>query len=323
MHKYSLLFSVTAFWNVGFGSLTANAAIFDKNGAVLPYSVASSDKVAWRPLEKSEGTSDGFSGIGVLRAAIVGDVCTAVAIDTGVAQGPAYLLSNAHCHYFFHWGFDFLGASEVRFDQATDYTVRFPLATNVQVELPLKRIRYLTESGTDMVLYEMGMNITELTALGVKPLPFVRGKIKYGTPLRLAGIPLMYVNEEVRTLRISECKLGETVSLENTRTTLTESVTYLAPKSVVHKCSSLPGFSGGPLLTSNGEIALLNSHGADENSKDSDCSYASRPCEVSVTGRRVVRPERNYAQTLERIEGCFGSDGQFSPGIKGCHAGNE
>lgn len=127
---------------------------------------------------------------------------------------------------------------------------------------------------------------------------------------RVAGVPLLYVHEEQKSLLISSCRVEDVVALKNG--------IYSAPKSVIHHCSSLPGFSGGPLLAASGEIALLNSHGVADESDDPPCSYETTPCEVLASGETRIDKTRNYAQYVDGLAGCFNAHGVFQLSPPAC-----
>lgn len=283
----------------------ADAAIFDAAGKKIPDSDASTTKIAWRKF--SQSNPEKISGIAVLGDNTIGNVCTASYIDTGNPDGPAYVLSNGHCNFFEHWGFDPLRADEVRQNQTSSYFVTFNHHADVAaVERPVFKIRkltYITESQTDVALYEIDTTQAELRKKGIRPLKISSVAPKKGDRATLIGIPLLNVDDDQKTLHASDCDLLETVALKNG--------IYDAPKSVRHRCASLPGFSGGPLVSS-GEIILLNSHGsADDSRGDADCSYETRPCEVESGKKPVVREDLNYGQFVDGIAGCFGKDGKF------------
>ena len=282
-------------------------SVFDAEGQRLPDHDADSNRVAWRPLRRE---ADGITGVGVLNAPIllaIPDICTASLIDTGATTGPAYVLTNSHCTFFEHWGFDPLKPDEFRTDRATSYYVTFNHFAGVPADLrmryKLRRLTYTTEAGMDVAIMEVEATVAELLAKGIKPLKLRAKRPPFGEPVRLIGVPLVLVSEEKMTLQISECTIGRVAKLRNG--------IYSAPESVVHRCSSVPGFSGGPLLDAAGGIVLLNSHGATEDSSDPPCTYATRPCEVMPDGSEVVVVEANYGQYVDRMAGCFGPDGRF------------
>jgi hypothetical protein len=305
-----------------FGTSGSFAAIFDRNGSLLPDSQALSDAVNWRYLD----SSDKITGVGVLSAPIVGDICTGFLVKTDVSNGPAYVITNGHCNFFAHYGFDMLGAKEFRINRQTDYKITFFHRKDVpekeRVTYQLRRIVYITEHLTDLGIFELqseksrsAATLKELASRGIQGLKLSQRKVKQGESARLVGTLLFFPgmdwwDHSVRTVRLSPCRLQETVELKNGA--------YSAPQSVVHQCSSLPGFSGGPLLDERGEVVLLNSHGNTQDSKDPDCSYETKPCEVLSDGTFELREDRNYGQRVDGIASCFNKSGVFDLSATEC-----
>ncbi len=288
----------------------AQAAVFDGAGNKIRDGEVIRSKPAWRDFNSNN--PEKLSGVGVLGAPWVGDVCTATLLDTGSASGPAYILTNAHCNFFAHWGLDFLRPDEVRTHRWTGYSVTFhhymDLPASQRKSFSLKEITYITESRTDLAIYELNASLEELAKQGIRPVRVSKTRPAQGDRVKLIGVPLLYVAADQKSLHISDCALLEVASLKNG--------SYEAPESVRHQCASLPGFSGGPLLSSKGEIVLLNSHGSDDEAGDADCTYETRPCE-RVGGELVVRPELNYGQYVDRLPTCF-HDGKFDLSLKAC-----
>lgn len=288
----------------------SSAAVFDRDGNHIPDWRAWSGHVDWEVVTPQ----DDLSGIGVLAVWPLGDVCTASLLDSGPDDGPAYVLTNAHCNFFEHLGTDPLDPDEHRLDQPTSYHMVFNHYVDVpraqRIQLPLRRLAYITEHHTDVALYELEASLGEVRELGLVPLALTSEPPEPGDRVALVGVPLLYVPGALQSLHRSYCDVQQTVVLRNGD--------YLAPDSVVHQCSSLPGFSGGPLLSAEHEILLLNSHGVDETLPLPDCTYESRPCEVLPDGSTEVRPERNYAQHVHGIGSCFDERGRFGLELPGC-----
>lgn len=288
-------------------------SLFDAQGNKIAESEANSALPAWRPLDPA----DGITGVGVLGASFVivdKDVCTAFAIDTGVPSGPAYVLTNAHCNFFEHFGLDPLEAGEFRVDQATTYFASFnhfvAVPATQRRKLAFRRLAYVTESGMDLAIYEADATLAQVAGMGLQPLKLRSTRPQAGDTVRLIGVPLRTRDEDKQSLHISTCKVGGVVSLKNG--------IYTAPQSVKHECNSIPGFSGGPLLADDGAVVLINSHGTDDFSDDAPCTYATMPCEVSQSGETKVDRDVNYAQFVDGIARCFDAAGKFDLGQAEC-----
>ncbi len=287
------------------------AAVFDSQGNQVPDLQAGNGQVDWTAVVPGEG----FNGVGVLGIDPFGDVCTASLLDTGPDSAPAYVLTNAHCNYFEDFDANPLGVNEYRVNQPTSYYINFNHFVSVpasqRVRYDMQTLAYITEAGTDVAIYQLNATLGDLRSHGFSPLDVTDRDPPVGETVTLVGVPLLYVPTSWMSLQKSDCQVGDQASLLNG--------TYLAPHSVIHKCSSLPGFSGGPLVDSNFEIVLLNSHGTDETIPDiADCTYESRPCELLPDGGEIVHPERNYAQETAGFANCFDVNGVFDLTQPGC-----
>lgn len=285
--------------------LLASGAIFDIHRNKIPDREAKSTEVNWRKVSQGE-----FTGVATLRAPFLGDVCSAFLIDTEVSEASAYVLTNGHCAFFETLGVDSVRPGEVRVNRKTKLSVRFPQVPGAPV-YPLLRSVYLTETETDVAIYALGMTLADLRAKGIVPLKLSSKSLGAREKLRLIGVPLLYVDAKDKVLHVSACEALYSVSLQNGE--------FLAPESIAHQCSSLPGLSGGPLITDSGEVKLLNSHGAaDDSFFSSDCDYEIRPCELRPGRSPLVRLDMNYGQKVSGIRGCFNSAGIFDRDLNSC-----
>ena len=287
-------------------------SLYDAQGRKVDESTANSSIPAWHALTPSEGIT-GIGALGVTFGVVDPDVCTAFLIDTGVPSAPAYAVTNAHCNFFQHLGTDMLKANEFRTDRKTDYFIVLNHFVSVpeskRQTIPFKRLAYITESTTDVAIFETTKSIAEVTRMGFRPLKLRPTRPKLGDRMRLVGIPLRTSTYDQQSLHISSCNRGDEVALRNG--------IYSAPQSVKHKCSSIPGFSGGPLLGDDGTVVLLNSHGTDDFSNDKPCTYETMPCEVRANGQVVVDKDMNYGQYVDGIAACF-TKGVFDLSPKNC-----
>lgn len=290
------------------------AAIFDADGHPISISEIANGKVAWRPLVKKK---DGISGVGILAYPIPFynvDVCTLFLIDTKNLDGPAYLITNAHCTLH-KIGFHPLAPNEVRMGEKTDYLATFnryegePHSSHLS--FLLEEISYYTEFGTDIAIFKAKTPLRDFVSAGITPLVLANEKPSLGTSLEIIGVPLLRVASHEKELHVSFCSLLGTANIKNGD--------YSAPDSVIHGCSSIEGFSGAPLLDPQSHrVLLLNSHGAAGDSSDPICSYASQPCEVDSVGSKHLEIFHNYAQYLFTVAPCFNELGVFDLSQKRC-----
>ncbi len=313
---------------LNFFSVSGRASLFERKGTSLvkiDESLAESDRVNWKKLTPAHDIT-GVGYLGVSFGFWDQDICTTFVIDTGVDAGPAYVLSNAHCRFFEDFGAEALKANEVRVDQPTSYYVSFEQEKmrktdqarewGKRVRFSLKEVKYITESGTDMQLYEVAATLGELKSPphNLKPLKLKSTKPKTGDAVRIVGVPLRTVPSNDQVLHISDCAIGTVTKLVQKW----GNEVYIYPESVRHQCSSIPGFSGGPLVDASGSVVLLNSHGTDDFSKDAACTYASMPCEVDAEGKVTVNREINYGQYVDGLSGCFNEKGVFTLAKSSC-----
>lgn len=288
-------------------TLAQDKGIYDRDHNSLPIDQVNSSLVDWRALDKSR---DGITGIGVLNLPAVVtsvDMCTAFLIDQHVDHAPAYIVTNAHCTL--HAVFAPLKTNEVRQNEDTSFEVVFnhfvSVPANQRKRYKLAKLVYYTEKGMDLAIFQLEKTLNRLKKDGIKPLTVSPKKPASGPNAHLVGIPLLRVPEDQKSLHITgPCRLFGNAHLKNG--------IYEAPRSVIHNCSSIEGFSGGPVIdAASGEVVLINSHGDAGDSTDAPCTYASRPCEVDANGATNVVPKRNYGQYLDAISRCFNTAGRF------------
>jgi hypothetical protein len=306
------------FLTVLIGYFLANnafGAIYDAKGVRLSDYDANSDKVHWTAV--SFKSPQHISAVGVLKTPYFGDICTATFMDSGHDEGPAYFISAAHCNFFSNWNKDDLSAQHPQLGLPTKFYIAlnrfFDAKSEDQIQVPLTCIAFISEHHTDLSLFQSELTQGELRKKGITPLKLALQKPEVGDSLELIGIPLMYVVPWNRVLYSSQCQALYITPLLNGEDTL--------PESYAHKCASLPGFSGGPLInTKTHEISMINTHGSDQLSSlwAKDCQYAARACEILPNGQRQVNDDVSYGQAVAPLSHCFNAKGIFDLSLKSC-----
>ena len=229
---------------------------------------------------------------------------------------PIYGITNGHC-----FGLPFYpqtARTNVTPDQ--DYFVEFDGLDSAhrKVRLKVSKIIYLTMYLTDISILELENTDTQVKSLALEPIRIsnidltadLSSKIFY-----LPSIPTINDNFsaiEIRTGRVSSCKLGDQVKL------MEANFTY--PKSFRHTCNSQHGSSGSPLIIYNNEQKIWELFGIHNTSPDSgntnNLCKANAPCEI-FQGKKTVE-QFNYAQDLRSLYKCFDSKGFFNVALGGC-----
>lgn len=229
---------------------------------------------------------------------------------------PIYGITNGHC-----FGLPFYPqTARTNLTPDQDYFVEFNGldSAHKKARLKVSKIIYSTMHLTDISILELEDADTQVKSLALAPIKIsnidltadLSSKIFY-----LPSIPTINDNFsaiEIRTGRVSSCKLGDQVKL------MEANFTY--PKSFRHTCNSQHGSSGGPLITYNNEqkiweLFAIHNTSPDSRNTDNICS-ANAPCETFQ--KKTTVEQFNYAQDLRNLYKCFDSKGVFNVALSGC-----
>lgn len=246
-----------------------------------------------------------FSGVAVMNA---GSNCTGTLIDTGVADGPAYVLTNGHCA-----GDVGRSAQTTTLDKEWSGTATFLAAAGNQdnaLTVDVVGLAYSTMRHTDTAILRLEPSLAELVALGLRPIPITEEEPAGGTAVVNIGAPVQDLRDDEWVLRRGECTLGS-------QHTLIEFF-WLWFGVWSNDCPGiLQGSSGSPLLSvdSGGNptavVAMINTTTAGSDPARGGACFLNRPCEVTAAGVRMV-PQTSYAQSVAGVGACFTATGEFA-----------
>lgn len=289
-------------------STTAGAAIFDRAGRKLPDDRVNAPQVDWDLVPIGDtGTASGVGRVISPRFS-----CTGAFIDTGGdPDAPAYVLTAGHC-----------SAPELPSSDAVE--VECPAAPEMYFALdafydarpPARRFRigrvaYSTMKRVDLALLELEASRRELLRDGFVPLRVRARPAEAGEPVENLGIPVAGVDSALRYLHRARCTIGEAVALR-------EDV-YAWEGARRNRCSIVGGDSGSPLISRvDGCIVGIQGTTDSDGAQDMSACALDRPCEIDAEGMSAVHPGENYAHGVAAVPSCFGVDGRFDPGRKGC-----
>lgn len=137
-----------------------------------------------------------FSGVVMLDA---GSNCTGTLIDTGVSDGPAWVLTNGHCT-----------GDLSRFDQKTTLATEWAgeaqfLRAAGRTESTLSRdvveIAYSTMRFTDTAVVRLEGTLGELTELGIRAVPITDDEPNRGDAVVNVGVPVQHLDPDDWFLR--------------------------------------------------------------------------------------------------------------------------
>lgn len=295
-----------------------HAAIFDKDGSVLPFSEVNTDKVSWSFVSGSENAK--YTAIGFLKP----KGCTAfiVANSNAGQDAPVYAFTNGHCINS-KKNIDSEGALPE--NTVIDFSVFENQEKNVK-SIAVENIVYTASIGTDLAVLELRTKASQLSIMGISPFSVEDLSLVQPEPDELAilmGIPAQGIDREKRFLRKSLCQIDYF-------TMLGESKSYFF-NSIANKCSAVGGMSGSPLFSkkTNKIIGILNTgydssfesfsseNGGTVTIQQGMC-LSGKPCEISNAGAIEVRNDKNYAQSLAGLQHCFSKGGKFDLNIKTC-----
>lgn len=248
-----------------------------------------------------------FSGVASLSGS---SNCTGTLIDTGVASGPAYVLTNGHC------------VGDVgRSPQATTLDIEWYgtaefLAAEGNLDQTLKvdvvGLEYSTMRYTDTAIVRLKPTLGELEGLGIRPVKIAGAEPASGAAVVNVGVPVQDLHPDDWVLRRGDCTLG-------TQHTLLES-RWLWRDVWSNDCPGIiQGSSGSPLLTVGADgnptavVAMINTTTWGATAANGGACSINHPCELTADGATMAE-KTSYAQSVAGIGTCFGSDGAFALG---------
>ena len=252
-----------------------------------------------------------FSGVAVMNA---GSNCTGTLIDTGVPDGPAYILTNGHC-------VGDVGRSAQQTTHEEDWygTATFLAAAgneDARLDVEVVALAYSTMRHTDTAVLRLASTLGELTRLGIRPIPVTTAEPAPGTPVVNIGAPVQDLSPPEWVLRRGECTLGSRHTLIEFR--------WLWFGVWSNDCPGIvQGSSGSPLLTLGADgqptavVAMINTTTAGSDPAMGGACWLNRPCQVTAGGVQLV-PETSYAQSVAGLGACFTAAGDFRRDEPGC-----
>lgn len=280
-------------------------AIFDSGGFKLPDSDVNSSEVNWLILNGDQHSF--FNGVGRYGN------CTGTLVDSSeLSTAPAYVITNGHCV-----STSLISATGVLLNQAEDSSKRMifhyykGFSTETVEIVRNKEITFASMDQTDAALVELNITLGELKSIGICPFSIAATKPSIQQKVQVVGVPLTGMNSSNYGLRLSNCQIGETVSVREGNYNFTESFR--------HRCSIVGGSSGSPVFETNtySIVGLVNTAVEDSALNNENCTL-SKPCEVSASGDISTNTDDNYGQTIEYLSGCFDETGVFNHQLSSC-----
>lgn len=237
-----------------------------------------------------------FTGVARLE---MGSNCTGTLVDTGVDDGPAYLITNGHCVGDVGRAPQQVTIGEPWFGQGfflDTYDNPSPVVVNAEA------IEYSTMRGRDVAIIRLKEDLGYLKRLGITPVPIIDSEPIPGTEVKNVAAPVQNLAPEDWVLRAGDCKL-------RTQTDLVE-FHWVWADSWANDCPGVKqGSSGSPLftLTSDGGpeaiAAVINTTTWGATPKNGGLCSINRPCELD-DGTSMVE-ETSYAASIAGIGKCF------------------
>ena len=247
-----------------------------------------------------------FGGVVSLHA---GADCTATLIDTGVEEGPAYLLTTARCV-----GGAGRSAQETVLGQEWTGTAEFFRAAGnlgATVTVDVAELAYATMRDTDAAIVRLDATLGALERLGARAVRIAGSEPRSADAVVNVAVPTEGLEPDAIVMRRGECTLGGPY-------TLVES-SWLWFHVWANDCpGDLEGSNGSPLLLLHdgapGEVvAMIGTTSAGAGSADGGACTAGRPCRLTGTGVEAV--DARYAQSVAGVGRCFDvASGRFSVG---------
>ncbi|WP_448653339.1 hypothetical protein ACSHWC_09125 [Pseudomonas fluorescens] len=249
---------------------------------------ALTDNAAPLHLTNTDGQNDRWSGIGYFQAR---RGCNASLLDTrsGQSDGPAYVLTSAHC---FEAPRDQLIATDISLDTEITFN-NFQDTQANQRRYKIKRINWLSLQGTNLAIAELDTRLSAIIASGIQPL-----SLSYDmTEPRRALLVGASLHPEPQTLAIRACTLQ--------RSPNTLAVPWVWRNALKTQCNiRSSGAAGSPLLdsTTNAIVAVLGEVPLARNAH-LICDRAA-PCDIVDTTTQWY-PDTQYAHTVTHFSHCW------------------
>ncbi len=244
-----------------------------------------------------------FTGVARLD---MGASCTGTVIDTGVEEGPAYLITNGHCTGDVGRAPQAVTVGEEWFGQA------FLLDTHDNpspLMVTAEALEYSTMRGRDVAIVRLQESLGELKALGIVPIPIIDEEPAPGTAVRNIAAPVQGLDWDDWVLRSGDCTLTRRTDLLEFR--------WLWAGSWANDCPGVRmGSSGSPLLTLDDEggpvaiTAVINTTTWGSTAGNGGLCSLNRPCEFTDKGLAMVE-ETSYATSAAGVGRCIVEEGIF------------
>lgn len=247
-----------------------------------------------------------FTGVARLN---MGSNCTGTLIDTGVADGPAYLITNGHCTGDVGRGAQQVTVSEEWFGEG------YFLDTHdnpTPVVVHAETLEYSTMRGRDVAIVRLEESLGYLSGLGINPVPIVDEEVAEGTSVRNIAAPVQDLAPDEWVLRSGDCTLAYQTDLVEFR--------WLWQNSWANDCPGVrQGSSGSPLLTIAADgtpeaiAAVINTTTWGSTPANGGMCFLNRPCELS-DGELTWAEDTSYGVSVAGVGQCFDADGLFTLG---------
>ncbi|PZU44715.1 MAG: hypothetical protein DI566_11495 [Microbacterium sp.] len=246
-----------------------------------------------------------FGAVATMNA---GANCTGTLIDTGVATGPAYVLTNGHCVGDVGRPAQATTLGEDWFGTAEFFRAEGNLDATVTVDVT--EIAYSTMRHTDTAIVRLDATLDELDDLGVHGLPIADAEPDAGDAVVNVGVPVAGLIDDEWVLRRGECTFGA-------QHTVIEFF-WLWFGVWSNDCPGIrQGSSGSPLLAVDGDgaptqiVGMINTTSWGMTAADGGACFINRPCQVEG-GTATMVEQTAYAQSVAGIGSCFDETGSFA-----------
>lgn len=246
-----------------------------------------------------------FSGVARMEA---GSNCTGTLIDTGVPDGPAYILTNGHCVGDVGRSRQATTLAEPWFGIAEFFRTEESLDSTLSIDVI--ELAYSTMRLTDTAVLRLDATLGELAELGVRALPLAEEEPEMGAAVVNIGVPVQDLDHDAWVLRRGGCTLGE-------QHTVLE-FGWLWRDVWANDCPGIiQGSSGSPLIELGPDgapvrvVGVINTTSWGVTAADGGACFINRPCQVTAE-EVVMVEETSYAQSVAGLSSCFATDtGEF------------